>query len=262
MIPKIAVIWFPGNNCEEETKIALESAGMDATIIRWNSKESLDAYHGFVIPGGWSYEDRIRAGVISSKDPALAKVRDQAKKGKPILGICNGCQVLVESGMVPGSIDKPQMATAPNKNPFVPGFYCTWVKIKNSSKKKNAFNLLLEDDEVIDIPIAHGEGRFATKDASLIENMQKNSQIAFQYCDDAGNIDPGFPINPNGSVANIAGITNEEGNVLAMMPHPERAFFRKQQKEKEMHNFEDAMALAAAARIFESMREYILGRSR
>ena len=256
MKAKIAVIWFPGNNCENETKLACEASGMDASIIRWNSQENLDDYDGFIIPGGWSYEDRIRAGVISSKDPLMDKIKEQAARKKPILGICNGCQVLVESGIVPGLHEKTEMALAPNINPLVSGFYCTWIKIKNIGMK-NAFNEFYEKDEIIDIPIAHGEGRLTTKNKEVLDKLEKNGQIAFQYCDENGNLGK-FPINPNGSIQNIAGITNKEGNVLAMMPHPERAFFKKHLKEKTMNNYEDAMSLAKAAKIFESMREYIL----
>jgi len=252
---KIAVIYFPGINCERETKTVCEAVGMEAEIVRWNTHDDISKFDGFVIPGGWSYEDRIRAGVISAKDPLMEKIKNESKKGKPVLGICNGCQVLVESGIIPGLKDHVQMALAPNINPFVQGYYCTWVRIKNVSGK-NAFNRFLGED-VIDLPIAHGEGRFTTKDDYIIKRLEQNNQIAFKYCDKDGNIIENFPINPNGSMLNIAGITNKEGNVLAMMPHPERAFFKRQLKEKEMKTFEDSMAFAKAAKIFESIREYI-----
>jgi phosphoribosylformylglycinamidine synthase len=257
MIPKIAVMWFPGNNCENETKLACEAAGMEADIVRWNSEVDLEKYDGFILPGGWAYEDRIRAGVIAAKDPIMMKIKEQSKEGKPVLGICNGCQVLIETGMIPGLKDKVQMAMAPNINPFVSGFYCTWVKIKNYSAKKNAYNEFFEKDDILDVPIAHGEGRFATKEKGLVDELEKNGQIVFKYCDKNGEIKDVFPINPNGSIANIAGICNKEGNVMAIMPHPERGFFKKQQPEKDMKNFEDAMNLTVAAKIFESMREYI-----
>jgi phosphoribosylformylglycinamidine synthase len=258
MKPRIAVIYFPGLNCENETKLACDSAGMDAAIIRWNSKEELSKFDGFIIPGGWSYEDRIRAGVIASKDHLMDKIKQEAKKGKPVLGICNGCQILIETGMIPGLKGKVEMAMAPNINPFVSGYFCTWVKIKNTSNKKNAFNEFYNLNEIIDIPIAHGEGRFVTKDRNLIKKLEENQQIAFKYCNENGEIIDKFPVNPNGSTANIAGICNRRGNVLAMMPHPERAFFKRQLKEKQMSNYEDAMALSGGAKVFESMREYIL----
>src|SRR3989338_6350243 len=158
MAKKIAVMLFPGINCENETARAIESVGMKADIVRWNDTKNLGSYDGYVLPGGWSYEDRIRAGVIAAKDPVMNIIREEAEKGKIVLGICNGCQIIVESGIIPGLQDKVQMALAPNKNPFVSGFYCTWVRIKNYSKKKNAFNLKLKDEEIIRVPIAHGEG--------------------------------------------------------------------------------------------------------
>lgn len=258
MKPKIAVILFPGMNCENETKLACDAAGMDAAILRWNTKEDIDNYDGFILPGGWSYEDRIRAGVIASKDHLMLKIKEEAKKGKPVLGICNGCQVLIETGMIPGLKDKVEMALAPNINPFVNGFYCTWVKIKNVSNKKNAYNEFYDAGEIIDIPIAHGEGRFVTKEKGLLEELERNGQIVFKYCDEKGEVIDKFPVNPNGAAENIAAICNKKGNVMAMMPHPERGFFKRQLKEKQMHNYEDAMALTKAAKIIESMRECIL----
>jgi len=251
MKPKIAVIYFPGCNCENESKLACEKAGMEADIINWNTTKDLNEYDGFFIVGGWSYEDRVRAGAVSARDPLMLKIKEQAKLGKVVLGVCNGCQVLVESGIIPGLSDKVGMAVAPNINPFVSGYYCTWVKVKNNLNKKNAFNEFFDHNEVIDLPIAHAEGRFVTKDPI------EDNQILFKYCDENGNETKEFPVNPNGAMENIAGIINKEGNVLAMMPHPERAFFKKSLKEKEMHNFEDAMTLAAGAKVFESIREYI-----
>jgi len=133
--PNIAVIWFPGNNCEQETLEAVNAAGMDGKILRWNTEENLSSYDGFVIPGGWAYEDRIRAGVVAAKDPVMNRIKEESSKGKPVLGICNGAQVLVETGMVPGLQDKVEFALAPNKNPLISGYYNTWIKIKNVQNK-------------------------------------------------------------------------------------------------------------------------------
>ena len=193
---KIAVILFPGTNCENESKRALEFAGMNADIVRWNESNELEKYDGYLLPGGWSYEDRIRAGVISAKDPIMNTIKKEADKGKVVIGICNGCQILVESGLIPNvNSDNVEMALAPNNNPFIDGFYCRWVNLKNSCSRDTAFNIGL--DNVIPMPIAHGEGRFVTKDNSLIEQLKKNEQILFQYCDDSGNVMDSFPINPN-----------------------------------------------------------------
>ena len=141
---KIAVILFPGTNCENEAARAVEATGMKAEIIRWNDSKKLGLFDGYILPGGWSYEDRIRAGVIASKDKVMNVIKEEAEKGKVVLGICNGCQVLVEAGIIPGVKDKVQMALAPNINPFVSGYYCTWIKIKNASKKKTAFKFWKE----------------------------------------------------------------------------------------------------------------------
>ncbi len=250
---KIAVIMFPGNNCENETARAVNAVGMKATIVRWNETKNLKEYDGYILPGGWAYEDRIRAGVIAAKDPIMNLIKEEARKGKVVLGICNGCQVLVESGIIPGLRDKVDFALAPNINPFVSGYYCTWVKIKNYSKGKNAFNLNMEKDEVIDIPIAHAEGRFITKDKALVQTLLKNEQLIFRYCDSVGNIADKFPINPNGSMINIAGIVNKKGNVLAMMPHPERSSWMRQ--VPGMHF--NGEKLGPGSKIFESIKEYL-----
>ena len=120
---KIAVILFPGNNCENETARAVESVGMQADIVRWNEPKHLKEYDGYILPGGWAYEDRIRAGAIAAQDPIIKVIKEEAKSGKVVLGICNGAQILIEAGIIPGLKDKVQMALAPNINPFVSGFY-------------------------------------------------------------------------------------------------------------------------------------------
>ena len=250
---KMAVILFPGTNCENEAARAVEAAGMKAEIIRWNDSKKLGLFDGYILPGGWRYEDRIRAGVIASKDKVMNVIKEEAEKGKVVLGICNGCQVLVEAGIIPGVKDKVQMALAPNINPFVSGYYCTWIKIKNASKKKTAFNLTLGKDEVIPIPIAHGEGRFTTKDKVLIQELIRDELLLFRYCDILGNIADKFPVNPNGSLINIAGVCNKKGNVLAMMPHPERASWMHQVPEVHFKGEESGPGI----KIFESIREYL-----
>lgn len=257
MTPKIAVILFPGINCENETKNAAESAGMKADIVRWNDAKCLPDYDGYIIPGGWSYEDRIRAGIISARDPIMNIIKEEAKKGKPVLGICNGAQVLVESGIVPGLKNEVQMALAPNINPFISGFYCTWVSVKVSQNKNCAFTKLYAKDEIIPMPIAHAEGRFTTIEKGLIEKLIENNQIIFRYCDKDGKIGDKFPVNPNGSMSNIAGICNREGNVMAMMPHPERASFMRQSPNKENKPFEEMEKPMPARKVFESMKIYI-----
>jgi len=252
MKPKIAVLYFPGNNCEEETRDRCIDVGMDAKIIRWNSKENLSGFDGFIIPGGFSYEDRVRAGVIAAKEKIMDKVRKEAASGKPLLGICNGAQVLVETGLIPGLKNKIEMALAPNENPLISGYYDTWVNIKNINQNNCAFNNDYKKNEIVKLPIAHGEGRFVTKDKSLIKKLMKNKQIIFQYCDEKGKVVNKYPVNPNGAVNNIAAISNKEGNIMALMPHPERASFNWQVPDSLNNN-----GKTNGIKIFESMKKYI-----
>ena len=262
--PRIAVIYFPGNNCEEETLRAVLASGMEGRIIRWNERKDADKFDGYIIPGGWAYEDRIRAGVIAAKDPLFHTIRKNSDNGKPVLGICNGAQALVECGMIPGLKNKVEMALAPNINPFVSGYYCTWVYVKGDEKKgRCAFTNFTNKGEVFPIPVAHGEGRFITKDMKLINKLVKNSQIVFRYSTKEGAIDENFPTNPNGAVYNIAAVCNKKGNVMAIMPHPERSCFVRQLtdtsyvKNKSAGNAKLMESPAPAMNIFSSMRKYI-----
>ena len=262
--PNIAVIYFPGNNCEEESLKAVLASGMDGRIVRWNERKGIEKYDGFVIPGGWAYEDRIRAGVIAAKDPVFKIIKAEAENGKPVLGICNGAQALVECGMIPGLKNNVEMALAPNKNPFISGYYCAWVYVKsNEEKGRCAFTKLTGKNEVIPIPIAHGEGRFVTKDNELLDKMIKNRQIIFRYSAKDGKIEESFPTNPNGAIYNIAAICSKKGNVMAIMPHPERASFIRQLPDIELKNnsIGDARAMespAPAMNVFVSMKKYIV----
>jgi len=249
--PNIAIIYFPGNNCEIETLEAVNAANMNGKILRWNTKQNIKYFDGYVIPGGWSYEDRIRAGVIAAKDPVMDIIKEQAAKGKPVLGICNGAQVLIETGMVPGFSDNVEFALAPNINPLISGYYNVWVNMKVCNKK-SAFTNLFSVGDVLHLPIAHGEGRFVTKDKALLKKMEKNGQIAFKYSTKSGSVENKFPVNPNGSMDNIAAISNKGGNVMAIMPHPERAIWSRQ--VPEMSKSDDK---TSNLKIFESMRNYL-----
>lgn len=262
--PSIAVIYFPGNNCEEESLRAVLASGMGGKIVRWNQRKGIEKYDGFIIPGGWAYEDRIRAGVIAAKDPIFGSMKKEAENLKPVLGICNGAQALVECGMIPGLKNKVEMALAPNINPFVSGYYCAWSNVKNAQEKgRCAFTSFTEKDEVIPMPIAHGEGRYVTKDKELLDKLVKNRQIIFRYSTKEGKIEESFPTNPNGAAYNIAAICNKNGNVMAIMPHPERASFIRQLpdsvglKNKFAGSIEGMQGAAPAMHIFSSMRKYI-----
>lgn len=262
--PNIAVVYFPGNNCEEESLKAVLASGMGGKIVRWNERKGIEKYDGFVIPGGWGYEDRIRAGVIMAKDPVFDIIKKEATNGKPVLGVCNGAQALVECGMIPGIQNKVEMALAPNENPLISGYYCTWVYVKSvQEKNRSVFTKFTGKNEIIPMPIAHGEGRFVTRDKDLIKKLMKNKQIVFQYSTKEGKVEEKFPTNPNGAMHNIASICNKKGNVMAIMPHPERASFIRQLpdsiglKNKSAGNFRAMEGPAPAMNIFLSMRKYI-----
>lgn len=247
---RVAVLQFPGNNSEYETRRALWDAGMDADFFRWNEDPAgLDAFDGFVIPGGFSYEDRGRSGLIASMDPIMQEIRRQADKGKPVLGICNGAQILVESGLVPGGPNHELlMSLARNKRVkngeiLGVGFYNENVFIRCDAPRRCAFTLDYHGGEVEQVPVAHGEGRFTTSIPGLLEKLRENNQIVFRYCTKAGELNSDFPVNPNGAMDNAAAICNPRGNVMAIMPHPERA------------------PAVPMPKIFSSMRQYIEGRA-
>jgi phosphoribosylformylglycinamidine synthase len=166
----------------------------------WHDTENLDEYDAILLPGGFSYGDYLRCGAISRFANAMKAVQKAAEQGKPILGVCNGFQILVESGLLPGALMR-------NENLK---FMCRTVQLRVENNE-TMFTSQYEKDEVINIPIAHGEGNYYCDEATL-KRLEENNQIAFRYVE-----------NPNGSVSDIAGIVNEKGNVLGMMPHPERA---------------------------------------
>ncbi len=226
---QIAVIQFPGSNCERETSLALLRNGMQPVPFLWNaSPAQLEAMHGFVIVGGFSYEDRSRAGIIAALHPVMQTLKAQAALGKPILGICNGAQILVESGLVPG-VQHEQLAMALTDNKRMShgkilgtGYYNAWVHMRLSDQyQRNVFTRHLTNKDILRLPVAHAEGRFVIPPA-LLEEITMQGLNVFQYCDATGEINEHFPVNPNGSVNNIAAVSNKQGNVLAMMPHPER----------------------------------------
>lgn len=241
---KIAIVQFPGSNCERETILAVKRAGMEPVEFLWNEpKEKLESCAGYIIVGGFSYEDRSRSGAIAALDPIMQVIKGQSKLGKPVLGICNGAQILVETGLVPGlENDNIGMSLTDNKRiqngkVLGTGFYNAWVNMRLSDQYQlNAFTRKLTPAHIMHVPIAHGEGRFVIPPA-LLSEVQTHGLNVFQYCDEQGKIIDEFPVNPNGSINNIAAISNKAGNVMAIMPHPERT--------------------TNGDAIFESMREYI-----
>ena len=221
---KVVVIQFPGVNCEYETLRALESVGIEGEIRRWNAaREAVGNAAAVVIPGGFSYQDRIRGGVVAAKDPVLDAVVDAADRGVPVLGICNGAQILIESGVVPAFEEGTvEMALAPNRMTGRHGYYCTWVHVKKGTASC-LFTDFVDGDEPMPIPLAHAEGRFVTSSADVRSRLEAGQGVAVVYTTPDGRAADSFPDNPNGSMFAIAGLTNAAGNVLALMPHPERA---------------------------------------
>jgi len=225
----IGIIQFPGSNTERETILACHRAKMNPVEFLWNqSGNTLPDLSGYIIVGGFSYEDRSRSGIIAALDPIMKQVEIEASKGKPVLGICNGAQILVESGLVPG-LKKNKLGIALTDNKRVKrksvlgvGYYNTWSKLKMTSyPDRCAFTRHLKSNEQINVPLAHSEGRFVIPN-ELLEKMISNNQTIFRYCDKDGKTIDEFPINPNGSIHNLAAVCNPGGNIMAMMPHPER----------------------------------------
>mgnify|MGYP001159571972 FL=1 len=226
---KIGVIQFPGSNTERETFLACKRANMEPVELLWNcSHDILIEMDGYIIVGGFSYEDRSRAGIIAALDPIMAAIKIESSKGKPVLGICNGAQILIESGLIPGIKNNTVgMALTDNKrivNEKVVGvgYYNSWSDLKMTTDPiRCAFTRNFKKNTMINIPFAHGEGRFIMPEG-LLEELQNNQQVAFKYANKNGEEVDQFPTNPNGSQNNIAAVCNTGGNVMAIMPHPER----------------------------------------
>lgn len=237
---KVCILRTAGTNCDKETAFAFLKAGGIPKLVHINKligrEDKLDNYHILAIPGGFSYGDDLGAGKILANELRLKLIEDITKfisQGKLIIGICNGFQVLVKSGLLPGNGDLKQDASLIINDSGK--FEDRWVFLKSSqfppktdqpaagavysSQHKCVWTRGLP--EVIYLPVAHGEGKFITRDKSVLEKLRVNGRIVFQYCDNAGSL-LGYPYNPNGAEDNIAGICDESGRILGLMPHPER----------------------------------------
>lgn len=229
MNPRVAIIQFPGSNTERETIMACERVGITPIEFLWNENpKKLASFDGYIIVGGFSYEDRSRSGVIAAMEPIIDQLKVESVKNKAVLGICNGAQILVESGLIPGLKDyELGVALTDNKriknNHIVGvGYYNAWSDLKmDVPPNRCAFTRHLKREEQINIPLAHGEGRFIMS-AEVLEDLIKNEQTVYRYCNNKGETLDEFPVNPNGSMYNIAALCNPKGNVMAIMPHPER----------------------------------------
>ncbi len=228
---RVAVVQIPGVNCEYETVRALEAVGFGARIVRWNEPASVwSEFDAYVLPGGFTFQDRIRAGAIAAKLGAVDRIAAEADRGKPVLGICNGAQVLVEAGLVPGfHPGKVELALAPNRAPRREGYLCRWVWVRaEEGPGRGTFSSAARPGDVIPLPIAHGEGRFQSADPDVRDRIQKEGLVLFHYVAPSGAQADRYPFDPNGAMLQAAGITNTRGNILAFMPHPERASWLKQ----------------------------------
>jgi len=203
---KVAVIQFPGSNCDQDALKALQhDVGVHAEYV-WHSANSLDGFDAVFVPGGFSFGDYLRCGAMASRSAVMTEVQKFADEGRPVIGACNGFQILCESGLLPGAL----LLNAGQK------FICRNVDLKAETLRSM---WTVGVDRVITLPIAHGEGRFVIESDGLKE-IEDNDQIAFRYVSADG--DATEESNPNGSVDNIAGVLNKKGNVLGLMPHPER----------------------------------------
>ena len=201
LLMKFGIVVFPGSNCDRDMQNALQHDLNKEVIMLWHKDKDLSMFSTndcIVLPGGFSFGDYLRCGAIAHLSPMMQSVIEFANKGGKVLGVCNGFQILCESGLLPGVL-----LTNGNQQ-----FVCKNIHLKNNS------------GEIYKIPIAHGDGRYFAGD-ELLDELEANKQVIYYYCDDKGNVDKSF--NPNHAVRNIAGIKNKQGNVFGMMPHPERA---------------------------------------
>jgi len=206
---KFAVCVFPGSNCDYDTYYVIRDVlEKEVSFVFWNER-NLKGFDCVVLPGGFSFGDYLRPGALASKTPLAEAIYEFAQRGGLVLGICNGFQILTELGLLPGAL-------LPNEGMR---FICRWVhlRVENAS---SPLTKKLDKGDILKIPIAHHDGRYYASE-ELLKELEANGQILFRYSDEYGNVSP--QANPNGSVSNIAGIMNREGNVFGMMPHPERA---------------------------------------
>ena len=209
MAIKFGIVVFPGSNCDHDAHYVAETIlGQEARLI-WHKESSVGDVDVVILPGGFSYGDYLRCGALARFSPIMKDVVRYANNGGVVFGICNGFQVLVEAGLLPGVLLRNDSLK----------FVCKYVHLR-VEKAGTHFTSLCRKGEVLEIPIAHGDGNYFT-DSETLKRLEDRDQIVFRYCDRSGSVTEGA--NPNGSISNIAGIINDGGNVMGMMPHPERA---------------------------------------
>ena len=206
---KFAVIVFPGSNCDHDAYHAVKHVlGQDAAFV-WHKDTSLAAADAVILPGGFAHGDYLRTGAIARFSPIMREVRRFAEAGGPVLGICNGFQVLLEAGLLPGAMLRNRSVK----------FQCEYVYLK-VEQTDTPFTMECRQGQILKIPIAHGEGNYYAE-PDIVERLENNRQIVFRYTTASGDVTP--DANPNGSIRNIGGLCNERRNVVGLMPHPERA---------------------------------------
>lgn len=248
--PKVAVLVFPGTNSEIETWRICRDVGLDAQVVHWSQAASLPNYDAYVLPGGFAYEDRVRAGAIPAHDPMMDYVIEGAQGGKLVLGVCNGAQIVLEAGLVPGtgSVRKPTAAFTRNSAGH---FVCKHVYLKLAIKPDRcAITAPLPPDALIPAWAAHGEGRLAATDEHLRE-IADGGHVAFVYAHADGTLDERAI--PNGSALGCAALTNREGNVLAVMPHPERDAWKYNHPDRVQRT--DILAPSGGVMLFAAFAE-------
>jgi len=228
---RFAVVQFPGSNCDQDCVHALRGLGQEARLV-WHQETRLDPDEGVILPGGFSYGDYLRCGAIARFSPIMQSVKSAAERGQVVVGICNGFQILCEAGLLPGALTRNEGLH----------FRCEPIHLRVETPASR-FSSGYVTGQVLRIPIAHGEGCYRAE-PKVLEEMEARQQILFRYCDAEGRVTA--EANPNGSSHNIAGIRNPAGNVLGMMPHPERAC------EPEMGGLDGKGILLGAAGIGRS----------
>lgn len=229
MSRRVAVIVFPGTNSEEETVRALSAVGLEPILVYPRTgRSALAGFDAYVLPGGFAHEDRIRAGAVAAHDPVMDAIIEAAQTGKFVIGLCNGAQMLLETGLVPGTgaLRRPTAAFAPNSSGR---FRSVLVHVKLAGDPaRSPLTAGFEPDAVFPAWASHGEGRLAAP-AQELDRIRRDAHVAFEYCDRNGRVSAAAV--PNGSALACAGLMNRAGNVLALMPHPERIAWTFQQRD-------------------------------
>lgn len=223
---RVAVIIFPGSNCDHDVYFAYKKVLNQPTDFIWHKETNLNGYNLIVLPGGFSYGDYLRCGAIARFSPVMKEVINLAGRGTKVLGICNGFQILTESGLLPGALIRNNHRQFNCKN--------IYLHVENT---QTAFSHLCTENSVLQLPVAHSEGNYFC-DPETLSELQAYKQVVFRYCELDGKISDAA--NPNGSLDNIAGIINREGNIMGMMPHPER-------RVEKLLSREDGLKILASA---------------